>query len=215
MVEAKTQMSARVVARVAPPPAPPPPPSLPTDPQALQLLLLAERGRLLAYIHRHFPAGLSPLVEPADVLHDTYFEAVRRLESFVPVDETSTFRLLVTIARRRIAQLLRVKGRTKRGGKSKRVEQTDSLMGMLSNLAVHHRTPSRSAANHELMAALDRTLRGLPDDLRRAVAMRYIEGLSPPEIARRMDRTERAVQQLCYRALQQMRRELRSASKFM
>ena len=95
------------------------------DPQVLQMLLIAERSRLLAYIKKHFPQCLSPLLEPGDVLHDTFFEAARRLSGFTPADGTSIFRFLVTIARRRIAQLLRVQGRTKHGGKSKRVAQSD------------------------------------------------------------------------------------------
>src|SRR5258706_12262018 len=90
------------------------------DLQQLQVLFIAERGRVLAYIQEDFAAALMSLVDPGDVLQDTYFEAVRRIESFKPTDATSTFRLLVTIARRRIAQLLRVQGRTKHGGKSKR-----------------------------------------------------------------------------------------------
>jgi RNA polymerase sigma-70 factor (ECF subfamily) len=185
-----------------------------TDPQVLQMLLVAQRSRLLAYIQKHFPAGLSPLVEPADVLHDTYFEAVRRLATFTPTDGSSTFRLLVTIARRRIAQLLRVKGRVKRGGRSKRVAQHNSIVAVLAELAQHQRTPSRSAAGHEFMAALDRSLRDLPEDLRTAVSLRYVEGMTPQEIALRMNRTERAVHQLCYRGVQHVRRQLRSASMY-
>jgi RNA polymerase sigma-70 factor (ECF subfamily) len=182
--------------------------------QTLQVLLLAERGRLLAYIHRHFPAGLLPMIEPADVLHDTYFEAVRRIDSFSPTDETSTFRLLVTIARRRIAQLLRISGRAKHGGKSRRVAQSDSIVAMLGDLATHEKTPSRTASGHEFMAALEQSLGRLPEDLRTAVTLRYIQGMSPTEIAGKMDRTERAVHQLCYRGVQMVRRELRSASMF-
>ena len=184
------------------------------DPQVLQVLLIAERSRLLAYIKKHFPQTLSPLLEPGDVLHDTFFEAARRLSGFTPADGTSIFRFLATIARRRIAQLLRVQGRTKHGGKSKRVAQSDSIVGMLSELAVHHRTPSRSAARHEFLAALDESLKQLPEDIRIAVVLRYIDGLSPGEIAVRMDRTERSVHQLCYRGIQQVRRQLRSASMF-
>jgi RNA polymerase sigma-70 factor (ECF subfamily) len=184
------------------------------NPQAMQMLLIAERGRLLAYIHKHFPAGLQPMIEPADILHDTYFEAVRRLQTFRPTDDTSTFRLLVTIARRRIAQLLRISGRTKHGGKSRRVAQSDSIVAMLCELAAHEKTPSRSASGHEFMAALEKSLGRLPEDLRTAVTLRYIQGMSPTEIAGKMDRTERAVHQLCYRGVQMVRRELRSASMF-
>jgi RNA polymerase sigma-70 factor (ECF subfamily) len=184
------------------------------DLQQLQVLFIAERGRVLAYIQKHFPATLMSLVDPGDVLQDTYFEAVRRIDSFKPTDATSTFRLLVTIARRRIAQVLRIQGRTKHGGKSKRIAQSDSVICMLSELATHHRTPSRSASRHEFMAALEKCLDGLPADLRTAVSLRYVDGLQPQEIAERMGRTERAVHQLCYRGVQLVRRELRSASMF-
>jgi RNA polymerase sigma-70 factor, ECF subfamily len=184
------------------------------DSQALQLQMIAERSRILGYIRKHFPPDLSPLVEPADVLHDTYFEAVRRLSGFAPRDGASMFRLLVTIARRRMAQLLRVQGRVKHGGRSKRVAQSDSIIARLSELTIYDRTPSRSAADHEFVAALARSLRELPEDLKIAVSLRYVEGLPPGEIAIRMDRTQRAVHQLCYRGIQQLRRRLRSASLF-
>jgi RNA polymerase sigma-70 factor (ECF subfamily) len=185
------------------------------DPQVLQTLLIAERARVLAYIKKHFPPDLSPLDEPLDVLHDTYFEAVRRIGSFKPTDETSIFRLLVTIARRRIAQLLRLRGRVKHGGRSRRIVQTDSIVTMLSELAVHQQTPSRSAVRNEFLSALATSLERLPNDVRTAVTLRHIDGLSPKEIAQRMDRTERAVHQLCYRGVQMVRRELRSASMFL
>jgi RNA polymerase sigma-70 factor (ECF subfamily) len=182
--------------------------------RTMQMLLVSEHGRLLGYIRKHFPDSLSPLVEPADVLHDTYFDAIPRLGNFTAGDGEAVFRLLATIARRRIAQLLRIRCRTKHGGRSKRIAQTDSVAAMLSELAVHRRTPSRSAAGHEFLVALDRALEGLPADLRTAVTLRYIEGLSPEEIAQQMNRTVRAAHQLCYRGIQLVRRELRSASLF-
>jgi RNA polymerase sigma factor (sigma-70 family) len=185
-----------------------------SDPRIVQMLFLAERGRLLSYIRGHFPQSLAPLVEPDDVLNDTYYEAARRMDTFRTTDGTSTFRFLVTIARRRIAQLLRIKGRAKRGGRSKRVAQTDSIVAEMAELAAHSRTPSRSAARHEFLAALRQSLDRLPEDLRTAASLHYVQGLRPGEVARSMNRTERAVHQLCYRAIQQIRRDLRSASLF-
>jgi RNA polymerase sigma factor (sigma-70 family) len=182
--------------------------------RVIQMLLVSEHGRLLGYIRKHFPESLSPLVEPMDVLHDTYFDAIPRLGAFGAGDGEAVFRLLATIARRRIAQLLRIRGRTKHGGRSKRLSQTDSVAAGLSELAMHRRTPSRSAARHEFMLALDQALEALPADLRTAVTLRYVEGLSPEEIAERMNRTIRAAHQLCYRGLQLVRRQLRSASLF-
>ena len=182
--------------------------------RTMQMLLVSEHGRLLAYIRKHFPGSLSPLVEPADVLHDTYFDAIPRLGNFTAGDGEAVFRLLATIARRRMAQLLRIRGRTKHGGRSKRLAQTDSVAAMLSELAVHRRTPSRAARGHEFLLALDQALEELPSDLRTAVTLRYIDGLSPEEIAEQMNRTVRAAHQLCYRGLQLVRRKLRTASLF-
>ena len=88
------------------------------------------------------------------------------------------------------------------------------VVAMLCELAAHEKTPSRSASGHEFMAALEKSLGRLPEDLRTAVTLRYIQGMSPTEIAGKMDRTERAVHQLCYRGVQMVRRELRSASMF-
>lgn len=182
--------------------------------RVVQMLLVSEHSRLLGYIRKHFPQSLSPLVEPMDVLHDTYFDAIPRLGGFGAGDGEAVFRLLATIARRRMAQLLRIRGRTKHGGRSKRGSQSDSVAARLAELAAHRRTPSRSASRHEFMLALDRALEGLPSDLRTAVTLRYVEGQSPEEIAAQMKRTVRAAHQLCYRGLQLVRRELRSASQF-
>lgn len=188
--------------------------SVSTDPDVLQILLASERNRVLAYIRKHFPQELSPTIEPGDVLQDVYIEVARRISGFVPRDSSSCFRWLATIARRRMARLLRIHGRKKRGGKSKRIQQSESIVAMLSELAMHEKTPSRSAARHEFMAALERALRGLSEDTRTAVTLHYVERMTCAEIARQMGRSEGAVQQLCYRGVQQVRRELRSASLF-
>jgi len=65
------------------------------------------------------------------------------------------------------------------------------------------------------MIAVEQSLSRLPDDLQTAVRYRYLDGLSPAEIATKMDRTVRAVHQLCYRGIQQVRLDLRSASLFL
>ena len=177
-------------------------------------MLASEHDRLVAYVRRHFPACLSPDFDPYDVVQDTYFAAGCQMSTFRPVDDTSVFRFLATIARRRIAKLLQLRGQIKRGGRSKWAAQTDSVAATLAELAAHRNTPSRSAARHEFLAALERALSGLPAHISQAVRMKHVEGLSESEIAGRTGRTHRAVHQLCYRGLQMIRRELRSASMF-
>jgi RNA polymerase sigma-70 factor (ECF subfamily) len=186
-----------------------------TEPTSSDLMLFAERARLLAYVKRHLPLELQAWVDPNDVLQDTYFEAFRRLAQFKATDENSAYRWLVTIARHRIIELLRTRRTARRGGLDGQAAQGDSVVAMLAELASHRRTPSRSAARHEFMAALEQSLNRLPPDLGQALSLRYLQGLSCAEIGEKMGRTERAVHMLCNRALKVVRRELRSVSMYM
>jgi RNA polymerase sigma-70 factor (ECF subfamily) len=185
------------------------------DPTPNELILYAERARLLAYVKRHLPAEIQAWVDPNDVLQDTYFEAFRRLAHFQAADENAAYRWLVTIARHRIAELLRTRRTARRGGNMGHAAQGDSVVAALAELASHLRTPSRSAARHEFVLALEQSLTRLPPDLAEALKLRYIHGLSCAEIATQMGRTERAVHMLCNRALKVVRRELRSVSMYM
>ena len=185
------------------------------EPTPTDLMLFAERARLLAYVKRHLPLELQAWVDPNDVLQDAYFEAFRRLAQFKATDENSAFRWLVTIARHRIVELLRTRRTARRGGPDAHAAQGDSVVAMLAELAIHLRTPSRSAARHEFMAALEQSLNRLPPDLGEALSLRYIQGFSCAEIGEKMGRTERAVHMLCNRALKVVRRELRSVSMYM
>jgi RNA polymerase sigma-70 factor (ECF subfamily) len=186
-----------------------------TDSSPNELILYSERARLLAYVKRHLPAEIQAWVDPNDVLQDTYFEAFRRMAHFHAADENAAYRWLVTIARHRIAELLRTRRTARRGGGLGHAAQGDSVVAALAELASHLRTPSRSAARHEFIHALEQSLTRLPPDLGQALHLRYIQGLSCAEIGEKMGRTERAVHMICNRALKVVRRELRSVSMYM
>jgi DNA-binding NarL/FixJ family response regulator len=89
-----------------------------------------------------------------------------------------------------------------------------SLILALEELAGHSRTPSRSAARHEALAAVAAELEGLPEEQRQALRLRYMEGLPVLEIARRMQRSEGAIQQLCHRALRNLRDRLGASAQY-
>ena len=59
-----------------------------------------------------------------------------------------------------------------------------------------------------LAEALDR----LPDSARELLILRHLEGLSFPDVARRMDRTVPSVEKLWIRALTRLRRSLGACS---
>lgn len=61
---------------------------------------------------------------------------------------------------------------------------------------------------HVASVTLREALEGLPVDQRRVVVMRHVIGLSPPEIARSLGRTESSVHALHHRGRQRLREEL-------
>jgi RNA polymerase sigma-70 factor (subfamily 1) len=189
------------------------------DTFALQALLLTHRARLLQYVTRQMPAKVRSVHDPDDVVQDVFVEACRRIAEFVPAGDDAVARWLMTIARHRIIDAVRAHGAVKRGG-GRLVAAVGAgdddggrgVVALLESLAVYRRTPSRSAAAHELAVTLIRSIDGLPKDYRDAIWLRHVDGLPVKVAAARMNRTEGAFHLLCHRGLKQLRVVLRSAS---
>lgn len=187
------------------------------DAIAMQALLHSNRARLLEYVQRHLPQQVRSFLEPEDVLQDTFIEAIRRLKEFSPTSTEHVTRWLMTIARHKMIDLYRAHQAAKRGGARKvdAEQQSDGgVIALLETLAIYHRTPSRSAAAHELAAALDRSINRLPPDYRQAIRLRHVEGIAAKDAASRMNRTEGAFHLLCNRGLKQLRATMRSESLY-
>lgn len=72
-------------------------------------------------------------------------------------------------------------------------------------------SPSRAAAEREQAEALRRAVARLPDDYRRAVTLRYVDGLSFEAVGRELGRSEEAARKLWTRAMDQLRRDWEAA----
>jgi len=182
---------------------------------ALETLLHRTHRKLLNYITRHFPNELKNTLEPLDILQDTWLKATRSIEFFRDDGETeSLFRWLASIAQNLLNDQLDYQRAAKRTGitAGKPHGENGIVERLLDELAVHSRTPSRSAASHELMALLAAALQRIPADQAEAVRLRHIDRLGIDEIALRMGRTKVAVMNLCNRGLKWLRWELRTAS---
>jgi RNA polymerase sigma-70 factor, ECF subfamily len=192
------------------------------DARAWEQLLVHFRDGLLGFIERLLPIAMRGWVDAQDVLNDTCFEAYRRFNEFEARDPDSIYRWLATIARHRLVDMVRAQRAAKRGGRLVQMGldpapaqgKEDSVIRLLQELAVYERTPSRSAMRHELRMILERSIDRLAAPLREVVRLRHMSGLPFKEVAQRMSRTERAVQQLCTRALRELRIDLESASYF-
>lgn len=182
---------------------------------ALQHLAQTHGAVLLRFIQVLIPAELQRLLDPQDIVQDTFYEAFQRLAEFTPYDEAATLRWLKTIARNRLIDLVRRHRADKRDVRRTVDEvRRGSVVVMLQELAVHSRTPSQSAAGHEFLGRFEETLGRLPSDYGAAVRYRYVDGLAFKEVAGRLGRTEDAVRMLAARGLRMLRERMGSLSHF-
>ena len=187
------------------------------DNAAAFVAALRSHGRtVLDYVTRHIPDDLRGWLDPQDVLQETFFDAFRSSDSFPIGDPDAAARWLMTVARNRLVGHLRRRRAEKRGGgvADRRIGLGDSLEGMLHELGVYSRTPSRSAVARELFSAVDEALDQLPSDYAQVIRLRHIQGLSQKDTANRMGRSEKAIERLCSRGLAELRIKMRSASLF-
>ena len=189
------------------------------DRSAIQELLLLHHHQLVATIEKQVPADLRGVLSADDVCQEAYVSVFRQITSFQPHDEQAFERWLRTIADRKLVDMIRTQRAAKRGG-GKRVDarytrdDTSSMIELLDVLAVHDRTPSRSAAHRELVRIIQDALDGLKEDYREVLRLRYIQCLSVAETAQKMGRSDGAVMMLCNRGLQRLEKVIGDPSRF-
>lgn len=188
------------------------------DAVALQQLLLACHDRLGGYVHQQMPAVLRDAHAPEDVLQEVYVRVFQHIGSLEARDEVGFWAWLCTIARNQLADMARRHQAAKRGGGRRALRDAPadatSLVGWLECLAVSPRTPSRSMADHEAVAAVRTALEALKPEQAEALRLRHIEGLDVAAVAARMKRSPGAVRMLCQRGLTQMQEVLGRSSRF-
>jgi RNA polymerase sigma-70 factor (ECF subfamily) len=183
------------------------------DGAALATLLQAYEGDLLCYAMRRLPQKVRHIQGPEDIVQDTCFEACRLIRGFVSESPGSFYRWLVRIANFRIMAVIQ-KHRSRRTHALSALAEDGSTLMALEQLVLYRRTPSRSAAAHEFVLEVERSLQQLSDDYRRVIVHRFIDGLSVDETAKRMNRNTNNIYVLCSRALVALRAQLRSASHY-
>ena len=185
------------------------------DRAALDGLLASYYSPLAAHIATRLPGDLSGVLSAEDVLQETFLDVFRSIDRAKATNGPSFYSWLVSVAEHQMLDLIRAARAAKRGGGWTPVDaQGESIVSMLEQMAVNSRTPSRSAAGHETVAAVRGALEHLPEDYKEAVRLRYIEGLPMAEAAQRIGRTPAAFQMLCHRAVKQLAALLGSAADF-
>ena len=145
------------------------------DRHAFDLLVLKYQSRLLSLVNRL----VSNQSDALDVLQDTFVKAYRSLHTFRGESAFYTwlYRIAVNTAKNHLASKLK---------ESKDVSVDDEATGELSVLQ-DFSAPDEEAGAEELQRAILHATEQLPDDLKQALTLRELEGMSYDEIALAMN----------------------------
>lgn len=187
---------------------------------ALERLLVRYHHRLLTDIRGKLPDDARQVISPEDIAQETYIVAFRKMGEARLEEGEGFYYWLAKIAEHKVYDAVKFLRRAKRGGgkgvdSEWLVNDTGSLLALLELLWTDSTTPSRSAAEREVVAAVRAALSALKEEYRVALQLRHIEGLPVKEVAARMSRTEAAVLMLCQRGLRKLQEELGDVSRFL
>jgi RNA polymerase sigma-70 factor (ECF subfamily) len=160
----------------------------------------------------HLDERLRGKLDPSDVVQETLLRAHRHLDGLraqAPREWAAWLRqilasTLADAARRYLQADRRDVGR-ERSLEGALQESSARLEKWLSD---GQSSPSVKAQREERLLQLTRALAQLPDDQRRALELRHLQGRALPEIARAMGRTRPAVAGLLRRGLEALRARL-------
>jgi RNA polymerase sigma-70 factor (ECF subfamily) len=180
------------------------------DAAARELLLARHRDRLRRMVALRLDPRLQARVDPSDVVQDTLAEADvklgdyarRRPLPFYPWLRRLAWEHLIRLHRRHVVARRRSVSREELPPAPL---PEASAWELASRLAARGSSPSARLRRDELRSRLRQALARLGDNDREALVLRYLEDLSPGEIAAVLGLTEPAVKMLQLRALQRLR----------
>lgn len=185
------------------------------DGQALGELLELYRNYLALMARLQVGRRLQGKVDPSDLVQETFLEAHRDFHQFRGRTEAELVGWLRQILATNLANAVRRYYGTQRRDMNLERELTrefdESWKALDRGLVAPQSSPSHQASRREQAVLLADALQRLPDDYRETIVLRHLEGLTFPEVAERMDRTEDSVKKLWARALARLRRSLEAA----
>jgi RNA polymerase sigma-70 factor (ECF subfamily) len=179
------------------------------DPATLGQLLEQYRRYLALLARVQIGQRLQRKADASDLVQETFLEAHRQFPSFRGTSEAQFVRWLRQLLAGSLANLLRRYLGTR--GRDVRLEleiegALDQSSIMLDRgLVAAQSSPSQQAAGREQAVLLAEALAQLPEDYRDVLVLRHLEGLTFPEVARRMERSLDSVEKLWMRALARLR----------
>lgn len=166
------------------------------DERGWESLYRRYHDELLFTVRRRLGAGLRGVLESEDVLQSVAIEALKALPRFEPRGSGSLRAFLNTLVLNKIRDRADSFGAQKRAGA---VALTDSVIARVDE--ARGATPTYFDPAYE---RLERAMAALPEESRRVLTLRRVEGLSSKEAAERLGKSDAAVRKLYSRALAQL-----------
>ena len=182
------------------------------DGAALGRLLERYRNYMGLLVRLQVGRRLRSKVDIDDLLQEIWLEIHRKIGLFRGGSEreflTWVRRVIGSILANQVRHYFGTKGRDLRLERALIDELDQSSRSLNESLVASESSPSQQAVRREQAVLLADALQDLPEDYREVIILRQLEGLSFPDVARRMGRTEDSVKNVWLRALARLRRTL-------
>jgi RNA polymerase sigma-70 factor (ECF subfamily) len=177
------------------------------DGEELAPRLESFRSYLMLLAEAQLDPRLRGKIDPSDLVQQTLLRAYQRRALFRGDDDAQRAGWLRTILARVLVDAVRKFARAK-GERSLEAALDQSSARLEAFLAADQTSPSGRARRHEQLVRLADALSALPDDQRRAIELRHLQGLTVAETAQVLGRSVDAVTGLLHRGLKGLRRGL-------
>ena len=171
------------------------------DSRAFELLVSKYQRRLTRLLFRF----IKDEHEVNDVAQEAFIKAYRALPNFR--GDSAFYTWLYRIASNTAKNFLVVNGRQPVIQGSLATDEGELLD--LTEQMPDYRTPETDLLNREIIQTVDAAVAGLPEELRQAITLREMEGLSYEEIAQTMNCPIGTVRSRIFRAREVIAKELR------
>jgi len=178
---------------------------------AIGSLLEAARSYLLLQAEHELPLALRAKVGPSDIVQETAIDAHRDFLRFRGTTHEELYAWLRTILKHNVMDAVRRFDMTQ-----KRAAKREASLSVvvdrhgISAFPTDGNSPDHSAIRREDAALLAGVLARVPDDYQKILRLRYWDGLTFPQIATRIGRSDEAARKLWCRALARLTLELQA-----